>query len=99
MEWNGMVSASYYFLRPASASASAPRNFVSGFRSSIDVLIKPSFINFSSISIYLQAPFSRPSARRVAYAFPAPVARLFNVAGKVFRPERNGLSDDFFLEH
>ena len=30
-------------------------------------------------------------------AFPAPVERLFSEAGKVFCPERNSLSDEFFF--
>ena len=43
------------FLWTASASVSASRNFVSGIRGSIGVLIRPSFTNFVSISIYLKA--------------------------------------------
>ena len=85
----------------ASASASASLNavfdglcfvisftagFGLGFRGSIGVLIKPSFTNFVSISIYMQAPFSPPSARLATHAFPLPVERLFSVARKVFRP-------------
>ena len=97
------ASALKYFLRPASASASASRIFASGFRDSKGVLIKPSFTNVVSISIYLHVPLSPPSARRAAYAFPAPVERLCvcvcSVAGKVFRPERDSISDEFFLKH
>ena len=43
----------------ASASVSASRNFVSGFRGSMAVFIKRSFMNFVSIPNYLQAKARR----------------------------------------
>ena len=68
------------FLRPASASAWASRNFVSGFRGSTGVLMKPVFTNSVLISIYLQATFST-SIRSSCHLCIS--SRLFSVTGNV----------------
>ena len=57
------------------------------------------FIHKLHFDFYLPAgALLPPFARRATYAFPAPVERLYSVAGKVFRPERIRLSDEFFSE-
>ena len=49
----GLGFGSVIFLSPASASVSASRNFVSGFRGFIGALIKSLSTNFVSITVYL----------------------------------------------
>ena len=56
--------------------------FVSDFRGSIGVLIKPSFPHFVSISIFLQATLFASIRSSPAYAYLALVGRLFSVVGK-----------------
>ena len=52
------------------------------------------FTNLVSISIYLQATLFASIRSSRDLCLSAPVERLFSVAGKVFRPERNRLSDE-----
>ena len=90
------ASALEYFLRPGSALVSSSQIFVSGFRGSIDVLIKPSFTNFVSTSIYLQAILfaSIYSSRHLRLSCAG--RKIVHCGRKGPRPERNRLSGELF---
>ena len=81
------------FLRPGSTLFSAFRNFVSSFHGSIGVLITLHLQTSLRFLFICRQHFSPPSTRRATYAFHA---RLFGVAGKVFRLEINRLSEELF---